>query len=326
MSTVAVITPIYATPENERLKLFDYTAGSVGKQRNARSNIVHIVVDDGSSVDVESHIRDYKNPQIRYIRREKPISDLKTASNALNLGIDLCIQGSSDIFTKSEASDLNGVTYLHSDDLLTLDSIGDRIKNLDGGFVYTDMAFFNNQGKIIAVRGWKGGSNKEDMLKNNFAFNHHTVMWEMGFLQYLKDFVARKYGQSGIFDPFLSHGEDRDASLSSAEAAMEGGFRVTYIPSVSVLYRVHQQSITGDSAEGMYLQAQLERTFKKHYLDSMPGLELLGRLKADQPWSWFTFLPQGVKRKLRPIKNHIKGVVFGLRYPTLSKTLEEMLA
>ena len=222
---------------------------------------------------------------------------------------------------------MNGVTYLHSDDLLTLDSIGDRIRNLDGGFVYTDMAFFNNRGKIIAMRGCKGGSGKEYMLQNGkeFAFNHHTTMWNMGFLQYLKDFVASKYGQSGIFDPFLSHGEDRDVSLSSAEAAIEGGFGVKYIPGVSVLYRVHQQSITGEPAEEAYLQAQLERIFKKHHSDSMLKLDLLGRLKADQPWSWFTFLPIGIKRKLRPIKNHVKEAVFGLRHPALSRTLERTL-
>lgn len=330
MRTVAVVTPIYATPENGRLELLHQTLMSIVHQQDSNYSLVYLVVDDGSTSDVEGFLKSYNDSRIRYIRRERSPSDLKTASNALNLGIDLCLTRDSSIFTMNESDDLYSIAFLHSDDLLTKDSIKTRLEYLGEGFVHTDMAFFNNKGNVIRVKKWKAESDKEYILAvgTHILFNHHTIMWELGFLRYLKDFVAREYEQPGVFDPLLSHGEDRDMSLSSAEAAIEGNYEIRHISAVSVFYRCHQNSITGESAEPDYLRAQRDRIFQKHFGWTQPKRlipDLLVRLQADPPWSWGTFLPEGAKRRLRPVRNYVRGLRSENLYPRLSMELQESL-
>ena len=140
MATVAVVTPIYATPENGRLELFRHTLRSV--QQQTHHNVVYLVVDDGSTADVPNFLNEYRDSRVRYVRREKLPTDLRTPSNALNLGIDYCLDRNSDIMTHEEAATLAAVTYLHSDDLLTKDSVKQRLRRLPDGFIHSDMALF----------------------------------------------------------------------------------------------------------------------------------------------------------------------------------------
>ncbi len=332
MATAAVISPVYATPQNERLKLFDHTVRSFIRQRTDALNLVHVVVDDGSSSDVEGFLREYHDSRIRYIRRDKSPSDLRTASNALNLGIDCCLAGSGDVFTRSEASDLYAIAFLHSDDLLPKDSVQKRIWKMGNGtgFVHTDMAFLDETGEVIGIRGWKGGNGEKYLssVGNHRLFNHHTIMWGTGFLRYLKDFVAAKYGQEGVFDPNLSHGEDRDMSLSSMEAALEGGYKPSYGSFVSVFYRCHPKSITGEPVDAKFAREQKDRVFKKHFGRPEPTQSvryLLYRMGSDPPYSTLTFLPEGIKRKLRPVRDRVRGWTMRHLHPGLLRDLEECL-
>ena len=326
MATVGVITPVYATKDNQRLSLLQPTLSSVRQQ--SYPDFVHLIVDDGSTCDVEGFLQTYSDQRIRYIRRERNPSDLQTASNALNFGIDHCLAKSGDVFTRSEANDLTAVAFLHSDDMLTSNSVGLRLANIGNGFVHSDMAVFDNHGKVIRINKWRGSEKDYLLSAAHYSFNHHTVMWDIEFLRYLKDFVADRYGQTGVFDPLLSFGEDRDMSLSSIEASIAGGYRHKHLPLVSVYYRCHKNSISGEQTDPEYLRAQRNRISQKHSVPDTNRSKLvtiLNRLTSNLPFSLFTFLPEEVKRELRPIRNCGERFVNERRYGSLTKELETYL-
>jgi len=102
----------------------------LGDEKQTYGNLVCVVVDDGSPVDIQPLLRDQKYDKLRYVRRERGEHDLKTASNALNFGLGLCLGGSGDVFTSAEAANLAAIAYLHSDDMLTLDSVERRLAAL----------------------------------------------------------------------------------------------------------------------------------------------------------------------------------------------------
>lgn len=334
MATVAIVIPIYATSENGRLNLLPFTLKSVRNQNLAGHNLVNLVVDDGSSVDVQGYLnsyqREFHDQRVRYIRRERKGGDLHTSSNAINIGLDACIMKSSDVFTVSEANDLYAATFLHSDDLLTKDSVEGRVSQLGNAFVFSDMADFDEQGKLVAIRRWNKGSNPNELLSpfNVYHFNYHTVMWQIGFLQRVGDYVKMRYQQDGVFDPSITQCEDTDAVLSSAEAAAAYNSSLTYIPFVSVFYRMHKNSITGlGSTEERNLHHSF--MFKKHFgIDDsylLSPLYLFSRMMSDYPWSFFTFLPEAVKVKLRPMRNNVKSFSIGYGNNQLKRELEACL-
>lgn len=327
MTTVVIVTPIYATQENNRLGLFGQTERSVLRQQTSGFNIVHVVVDDGSTVDVQACLKEYKDPRIRYLRRQRQPTDLKTASNALNFGINGVLDGDSDLLTKHEAKDLYALAFLHSDDILPSDSLVKRLAGIKEGFVYTDMVFFNYDGKIGNRR--KCQVVEKDMLAktNFFSFNHHTLMWSVKFLEYLRGYVQQQFGQVGIFDPNLFCGEDADASLSSFEAALEKQFPITYVPFASLYYRHHPGSITGH-LKLKEAKQQLRIVMDKHpgAISTKPSLGYLQRLMVDLPWSFLTFMPEESKKKLRPLRDFIKGAIAEGTEFGENKYLEELLS
>ncbi|GEM_PF-4211717 len=326
MATIAIVTPIYATPENGRLELFDQTLRSVARQQT-NLNIVHIIVDDGSPVDVEGFIKSYHEPRFRYVRRERMPGDLRTASNAMNNGIDYALQRNSEVFTKSEANGLGALCLLYSDDLLPEDSIEKRFGQVNGGFVYTDVAFFDNDRRIVRVKPGNFFCEDSKISNGNFyEFNHHTIMWDINFIRQLKEFARVKYNQKGIFDPMLSFGEDGDVSLSSFEVALNKGINTTYHPFVSYFFRLHSKTITGESSHG-YIKSQYQIVAGKHPdYKALPIKSIcLHRLLADVPWSLFTFIPESAKEKVRPIRHSIKKRIQGTDDGEIVSKLEAAL-
>jgi len=275
MATVAIVTPIYATPENGRLDLFYATLNSVRNQAGNRP--VHIIVDDGSTVDVKEFLRQYGSPMIRYLRREKQKSDLDTSSNPLNTGIDNILDDGHDLFTRSERQGLQAVAMLHSDDLLSPNSIERRVIYLNGGFVHTHMGFINSEDVIYKVRSGRDAHNLRNLKYASghcrFIFNSHTIVWGIDFLRGLRDFTATEYEQDGIFDPQLRYGEDLDMFLSAAAFAIDGGYDIAYSPSVSMYHRTHPQSITGSGDGQEFLRSQKIRIRMKHRGDNLPHIK-----------------------------------------------------
>ena len=298
-ATVAIVVPVYATTENHRFDYLYQTLKSVQKQTH--KDLVCVVVDDGSTDDVEAFVRDQRYNRLRYVRRERDPSDLKTASNALNFGLNLCLTGSGDVLTSKEARNLSALAYLHSDDMLTLDSIEQRLSALSDSvaFVHTNFALIDPNNRLLSVSRWP--ERNGDYIRNIFlgGFGHHTTMWTIEFAQILMRYVSDTYGQSGIFDPRLSHGEDRDVSLSGAEAANRASRAIVYIPKMTYLYRQHPDSISGDKVSQEYRQSQTKLINSKHFskanLAELMSRFFLRHLTRDLPWSLGASLPEEVK-------------------------------
>lgn len=328
---MAVITPAYITPQNGRLALFAQTINSVVTQRLCQVRLVYLVVDDGSTVDLKSFVEQWRDPRVRYVRRQRSATDLQTASNALNLGFDLCLAKDPHVFSHAEARDLCAATYLHSDDLLTQDSVERRALRLNGGCVHTAMACFHNDGTVKKIMSFKCGTADQVMAANAAGkplYNHHTFMWDFDFLRRLRAYVAEKYAQGGIFDTALSHGEDKDMTLSSIVMAIEQGLPVVYLPQITVFYRLHEQSISGRSADAAYVASQQDRLYRKHFCQRPPGgrpHELQVKVLSDLPWSLGTFLPLPVKALAKRFRNRVKQINFRTRHPELERQLDRLL-
>ncbi|MBU5678316.1 MAG: glycosyltransferase family A protein [Candidatus Aenigmatarchaeota archaeon] len=304
---VAIITPIYATPENERLELFRYTINSVVNQ-DSDFKIIYLVVDDGSSSDVEGFIRDFarsveqKKTKIRYVKRDRKPEEICTPSYARNLGIELILRG--EILTREEENNIYGITFLDSDDLLPKEGINTRAKDLKKGFTRSDIAICNRKGKVLNVI---------KASKNGFPRNHLTLFFDIDFLRYLKDYVGEKYEQDGIFAPY-AFGEDLDAHLSAVEAARYGGFEINYIPNVSLYYVKHSKSITNDYMPNN-CKEEISRIFEKHKIQESKNLEAF--LKS--------FLPKKIRKIAREVRDRFNNLKFNLLYYDLKNELEEEL-
>jgi len=332
MYTVAIILPVYATPENKRLPYFEQAIRSFTRQNLANTNavIVGIVVDDGSEEDVESAVKQCKDSRIRYSRRERKPDDLATLSNAMNFGIELCLNKSKDVFTSEEADEIAALTYLCSDDLLRNGSIEKRLGKLsrDTSFVYSDFAMFSDKNGMEYIKKMDFEPDVSKILRKCRAFNfpHPTSMWEINFLQKIKEFVGRKYGQQGVFDSTITQREDIDSSLSTFETAFQLGFGISYVPAVSYFTRMDTGGISsnGTEAEKIYYEHLVQ---EKHGTadEQLKTAKIMGNLKDDLPWSLGIYLPEKIKPTLRPIKQFIKPILFRLQHKELVTELSDLL-
>ena len=300
--TIAVITPIYATAENKRLGFLGSTIKSVIKQDYG--SVVHLVVDDGSTADVGLFLKDY--PHVRYARREKKTNELNTASNPLNLGIELCTKGSPDVFAQKEAETLDAVTYLHSDDILTPSSISARMASFKDSFVYSDSAIFDEQRKVTEIKSHRRMSREQlPCLTELMEMSHHTFLWNITFLRKLQEYISRTYQRDTIFNGDLYFGEDADATMCSFEAALPA-HEPSYVDRVTALNRFHRNSITGEAlSNGGSPREQLDLFLGVHFgityaqfLDMKYGYPSLTR-------KFLRMFPEPVKKLLRPIQERI---------------------
>lgn len=307
-TVAAIVIPVYATPENHRLDFLGQTLLSV--QHQTYPNLVAVVVDDGSPADVAGFVQEQHMDNVRYVRRTRSPTDLKTASNALNFGIDLCLAGSGEVLSRSEASGLAALAYLHSDDLLPPVSVQKRISFLTNNvaFVHGDSLIVRRDNSPVRVQRWKGSYASSSF----YNFPHHTVMWTAEFARQLKSYVAGQYSQEGIFDKRLSHGEDRDVSVSSAEAARIAEKRIIQISEILYVYKQHEKSISGEKLSGKYMANQRRLIAVKHFSAREHArlrlMAVLQNVTADLPWSLGYSLPEGVKGKARPIRDFVKGL------------------
>ncbi|MEM7816750.1 MAG: glycosyltransferase family A protein [Candidatus Aenigmatarchaeota archaeon] len=306
---LAVITPIYATPENKRLEIFRYTINSVINQ-DSDFDIIYLIVDDGSSSDVKYFIREFEdsikqknnNTKIRYVKRDRKPEEICTPSYARNLGIDLILRG--EILTREENNNIYGITFLDSDDVLPRKGIEIRTEGLKKGFTRSDIAICNRKGKVLSVI---------KASKDGFPRNHLTLFFDIDFLRYLKDYVGEKYGQDGIFASY-SFGEDLDAHLSAVEAARYGGFEINYNPEISLYYVKHSKSITNDYMPNN-CKEEISRILEKHKIQESKNLKTF--LKP--------FIPNKLRKRARNLRDRFNNLKFNLLYSDLKYELEKEL-
>jgi glycosyltransferase involved in cell wall biosynthesis len=249
MSLIAVITPVYVSPEfPSRLELFDKTVASVNRLGSDGSTHLHIVVDDGSAdpEGIRRVLEKYDDSRIRYLRRERKTTDLKTASNALNYGIDAVLAGHEKI---PEYKNIGSITPLHSDDLMY--DIASRAKALEPADVGAVLS------KIVVCRDGRKRIHKpnfttsaRDYVSQGIApYPVSSIMWKPSTLEGMKRYNKEKLPGNqrfdGVYHPDFVNVEDVLVTKLTSLYLCEANLRIAVSERISMLYRYHQDSLRG---------------------------------------------------------------------------------
>lgn len=257
MTLVAIITPVYVSPEfPSRLELFDKTVASVNTLCSNGTTHLHIVVDDESTdpAGLKRVLEKYDDSRIRYLRRERKETDLKTASNALNFGIDAVLDGHDKI---PEYKNIDSVTPLHSDDLMY--DIASRAKSLeraDVGAVLSRIVVLRDGTERIHEPDFTMSA--QDYVRQGIApYPVASLMWKRstlaGMREYNKAKLPRAQRFDGIYRPDFVNVEDVLVSKLTALYLCDAHLRMAVSEEISMLYRYHQDSLRGyhqDSLRG----------------------------------------------------------------------------
>jgi len=227
-----------------RKKYLEETISSIDKQ--LYKNIVHIIVDDGSTDDFCALLKEkYKNNKNKVvIRRTKPEGEILTASNAINYAIDLCLNNNN--IENVDITNHDTICFIDSDDLVI--DIHKRVREIENNkldLLYTDaLIFFDNNPKVFF---WKGMFGTYSKIFNNFwvlgKMPYPTMTWKKDFLLGLRDYNKQKYNVNGILDSQIGCGQDVDLALSSFEYAKSKNLKIGYLSEITAAYRIHESSI-----------------------------------------------------------------------------------
>ncbi len=238
MPRIAVITPVYATPENQRLVLLEDTIKSMHRLQD---DFVHLIVDDGSPFNVRDLVMSYNSldPRIRYLRRERQKSDLCTASNALNYGIN-------QVLDSEEYKDIEAITTLHSDDLML--DLEIRLRAIEeGACASTGYELrFDNNGYAKLKRGFSILPLYMISDGNSEGLNTHTFMWRRDLAVFMRRFNLENHNIDGLFMPNIRYAEDRAVAKLTILAVHLSNGLIDHVNIPCVAYRLHTNSITGD--------------------------------------------------------------------------------
>jgi glycosyltransferase involved in cell wall biosynthesis len=257
MPLAAIITPVYVSSEfPSRLELFDKTVAGVNRLGSDGTAHLHIIVDDGStdSEGIRRVLGKYDDRRIRYLRRERRRTDLKTASNALNCGIDAVLYGHEKI---PEYKKIDYVTPLHSDDLMH--DIASRAKSLEAAD--TGAAI----GKIAVLRGDRAAIHEPDLTMSARDYVRQgvapypvaSIMWKPSTLEAMKKHNRERLPGNqrfdGVYHPDFVNVEDVLVAKLTALCLCEANLRIAASGEISMSYRYHQESLRGyhqDSQRG----------------------------------------------------------------------------
>lgn len=110
MCKVSVITYVYVGKDNNRLKLLDRAIKSVSSQNF--ESYEHLIVDDGSDVNLQSFIEGYADKRIKYIGKKR--TGIVNSTYTYNMGFE-CAKGSYLIILSSDDEQLPQTLKVMSD-------------------------------------------------------------------------------------------------------------------------------------------------------------------------------------------------------------------
>jgi glycosyltransferase involved in cell wall biosynthesis len=296
---LAVVTPVYATKQNRRFDYFQNTAGSVLAQT---ADFQWIVVDDGSPDQrPREFLQDLHDPRIKLLTRRRQPGDLRTASNALNLGFNHAVKETlCDCFC-----------YVHSDDLLPKDSLSRRMAALDScGMLYGKICVFSSEYTISK----SSFENPLDTKNMKSGFPHHTSTWSR---QFLEEMLAKRGGV--LFDPNFSYGEDLDVTCCARRVLESTDLRLGFLDKVVYIWVGNPKNISAETPNK-------ERRRQRKAILAKNGY-------SEEPFSWSDFvndfirrpghfLPESIKRRVRPHTGTISRLSRGFFFPNAYQTCE----
>ena len=284
MPKIAVITPTYNRGDNGLLlKAMRSVSGQT------YTDFVHLVVDHGSTDSTERVVGKYmaQDPRVFYDKIERDPNYDKGSVVGCNYGINMVLRD-------DRFSDVEAMCYLHDDDMLPQNSLWLRHDTMfrngnDKRLVYGFLGVCNNDMRLSGVV--KGPAYRDPLdiarelvRRQREQFPNHTVFLRRDLLKEL-----------GGFDENLFWSDDRDMSVRALEAAGKG--HVSQVSDIVYYFRVHAKSA---GALNPYRMKSDQKYFgHKHGRTSADNfVENIGRF-VTRPQS---FLPEGVKNFLRPIR------------------------
>ncbi|MDO8661594.1 MAG: glycosyltransferase [Candidatus Woesearchaeota archaeon] len=270
---VAVITPVYCTPQNKRLALLEETIASVQAQQGA--DIWHVIVDDGS------------DPSLNRINSENHhVVLLKDSVNkghcsAINSGLEYAFRNVHPDF----------VTVLNSDDVLYPSSIADRVNacTKETPVVYSDLAVFSaTTSGLLRTKQFcaKELYNRLLCVQN---IPYPTLLWKTDFF---KAYVKQ-------FDEKLRDAEDWDVCLNTARGLCAEKKSAVYIEQPTVAYRLHENNLSHKNIRDGTRWKCHKRILKKHIDGPRYWYGLMNSARMIVP----SFLPESIRSSLRAIRD-----------------------
>ena len=283
MPKVAVITPTY-----NRRDLIGKTMRSLAEQ--TYEDFTSLIVDDGSSdntADVVSETAG-KDRRFMYARRERTCSQKPSASFATNYAFDW-------LLTDPVLRDVRYIAFLDSDDILPQHSLQKRVEALENDpehlMAYSHMAIcYDSMSRIVEYRGPATRDPKKIskgiVRITGMGFPHRTMI-------FAKDLLP----ETGYFDENLGAGEDRDFTIRLLQRLEEK--QVACVPEMLYYYRIHENGINAFYRRNNALKPDRTYLVRKHQKNPVARASSLVYAFMKSPQS---FLPERVKRKLRPVK------------------------
>ncbi len=280
MAKVAIITPTYNRGDNG---LLEKTMRSVLAQ--TYEDFRYIVVDDGSTDSTPEVVGRYTDERIIYNRRERTPGQKVGASTALNHGISML----------DNMPEVELVTFLHSDDMHHPDNIREKV-----GAIEDSMAVYSWMGVCDAHMQPKCIEKGVGTEIPKEAANRLKGAWSIDFPH--QGLMLRKslLDEVGLFDENLGYGEDRDFTVRVLEQLEPG--QIVLVPKVLHYYRNHDNSVTGDYLQSGQIPSDRAYFYGKH---RKPRMEMYAEM-IKRP---HTFLPEPVKRLLRPVRDIVRKSV-----------------
>lgn len=295
---VAIVTPIYATEENNLLTLFDEAYQSIVNQNF--NDFVWVIVNHGSTVDVRTHITNLGlesklDDRIIIIDRDKKDNELSTPSIPRNEGIDF-------IFDKKNG--LINVEYLmffDADDILRENTIsrmlqvfqnGDKIfGNEKTGMVLSSFQRFDythSQKSYRAVnKAYSSIVPPQFQKYHNATFRLYSwttpivgampVMLRKNFITDVRNQLGYKNeSQNGIWNPNIVCSEDRELLLQCGRALRTYKQKKKYkwgflsISDATLEYRINPAGLTSINLQN---DNQIDiKWIEDHHLNDVPKI------------------------------------------------------
>lgn len=249
LKLIAIITPVYVSPDfPSRLQLFDRCVASVHKLGSDGTAHLHIVVDDGSTDPdgIQRVLEKYDDPRIRYLRRERKETDLKTASNALNFGIDAVLEGHERI---PESKTISAVTPLHSDDLVyDVSSRAKALEPADIGAALSTIAIHRHGKRAIHEPDFALWA-RDYVTRGIAPYPVGSIMWKPSVLEGMKKYNKENPDGNqrfdGVYHPEFVNCEDVLATKLTALYLCKANLRIAVSSEVSIAYHYHEDSLRG---------------------------------------------------------------------------------
>ena len=296
---LGIVTPVYSTRGNSRLTYFKETAGSILAQD---LDFLWIIVDDGSTDETPNYVQSIHDSRVSYVRLERTNKNRLTSSVAANAGLNYLMNRGCSYFA-----------YVHSDDLITQCSLERRVNALKQGaeMVYGRLAAYQHGQLTLNDFNRPGQSN----ITMEMGFPHHTSMWSRKMME-----LMMKGRGHDLFDTKLDCAEDLDVTLYSRKVMEENKFHPQFIDAVLYIWVKSNGSIT-ELVKDRTVRKQAKWIFEKNGFDVPESVrESLLKKLVTRPGYW---LPESVKKQLRPIKDEISRITGNRLYPKVEEGVIE---